>query len=244
MDGWMDGDGCNWKSIFYPSPRWIIVAIICSVSNNGGRDGGHFLTSFLSCYPRTRDSPLQVFRSGRERWRCTRVCALLSKNLRILDIMLSRKWSSWAMISVLPLPSSFDGEKKIVSNQTETGTGEPRIVRDIQMHTHTERLTLTKATTFSFITFRSNFYRDISRNDNKGCVKPFGFDAKNKYACHTTKCLESFLDKYISKNVRRGWEGSVIPLSKNLFLYPIIIINYRSTVLRTFRYTVWRTKRR
>lgn len=39
------------------------------------------------------------------------------------------------MISVLPLPSSFDGEK-IVSNQTETGTGEPRIVRDIQMHTH------------------------------------------------------------------------------------------------------------
>lgn len=40
------------------------------------------------------------------------------------------------MISVLPLPSSFDGEKKIVLNQTETGTGEPRIVRDIQMHTH------------------------------------------------------------------------------------------------------------
>lgn len=40
------------------------------------------------------------------------------------------------MISVLPLPSSFDGEKKIVSNQAETGTGEPRIVRDIQMHTH------------------------------------------------------------------------------------------------------------
>lgn len=108
--------------------------------------------------------------------------------------------------------------------------------------THTERLTLTKATTFSFITFRSNFYRDISRNDNKGCVKPFGFDAKNKYACHTTKCLESFLDKY--KQECQGWEGNVIPLSKNLFLYPIIIINYRSTVLRIFRYTVRRTKRR
>lgn len=110
---------------------------------------------------------------------------------------------------------------------------------------HTHR-TLTKATTFSFLTFRSNFYRDISRNDNKGCVKPFGFDAKNKYARHTTKCLESFLDKYKQEctTYGRGWERSVIPLSKNLFLYPIIIINYRSTILRTFRYTVRRTKRR
>lgn len=242
MDGWMDGDGCNWKSIFYPSPRWIIVAIICSVSNNGGRDGGHFLTPFLSRYPRTRDSPLQVFRSGRERWRCTRVCALLSKNLRILDIMLSRKWSSWAMISVLYLLLLTEKRRSSrIKPKREQGN---RVSFAIFRCTHTERLTLTKATTFSFITFRSNFYRDISRNDNKGCVKPFGFDAKNKYACHTTKCLKSFLDKYISKNVRRGWEGSVIPLSKNLFLYPIIIINYRSTVLRTFRYTVRRTKRR
>lgn len=194
MDGWMDGDGCNWKSIFYPSPKWIIVAIICSVSNNGGRDGGHFLTPFLSRYPRTRDSPLQVFRSGRERWRCTRVCALLSKNLRILDIMLSRKWSSWTMISVLYLLLLTEKRRSSrIKPKREQGN---RVSFAIFRCTHTERLTLTKATTFSFITFRSNFYRDISRNDNKGCVKPFGFDAKNKYACHTTKCLESFLDKY------------------------------------------------
>ena len=46
----LDLDGCNWKSIFHPSSRWIIVAIICS--NNGGEGGWSFFgpVSFSRCY--------------------------------------------------------------------------------------------------------------------------------------------------------------------------------------------------
>lgn len=195
MDGWMDGDGCNWKSIFYPSPRWIIVAIICFVSNNGGGTVVIFWPRFF------------LVIHGRETHRCkfstavardgdARVFVLCFQRIfgsSILCFLGNEAREPWFRCCLYLLLLTEKRRSSRIKPKREQGN---RVSFAIFRCTHTERLTLTKATTFSFLTFRSNFYRDISRNDNKGCVKPFGFDAKNKYACHTTKCLESFLDKY------------------------------------------------
>lgn len=128
-----------------------------------------------------------------------------------------------AIISVLP--SSFLGWRK---DRLESNRNGNTAYRSRYSDAHTERLTLTKATTFSFPTFRGNFYRDISRNDNKGCKA--GFDAKNKFS-----------NRFWLKNLFLYLRIRIVYYIVDIIYYLLIIVPH--IFFDTFGYTVWRMKR-